>query len=78
MNRTTRVCCAFCLTASAMPAMAHPFHVASGSFATGFAHPFLGLDHLLAMVAVGILAVQQGGSSTWRLPLAFCTAMAAG
>jgi urease accessory protein len=58
--------------------MAHPFHAASGSFTAGFAHPFLGLDHLLAMVAIGILAVQQGGSSSWRLPLAFCTAMAAG
>jgi urease accessory protein len=78
MNRISRLCCAFLLTASALPAMAHPFHSATGGFATGFAHPFLGLDHLLAMVAVGIWAVQQGRSSTWRLPLAFCAAMAVG
>jgi urease accessory protein len=78
MNRTTRVCGAFWLTASAFPAMAHPFQGASGAFASGFAHPFLGVDHLLAMIAVGVWAVQQGGSARWRVPLAFCTAMALG
>jgi urease accessory protein len=78
MNRIVRLCGAFWLTASALPAMAHPFHGASGGFATGFAHPFLGLDHLLAMVAVGVWAVQQGGTAVWRLPVAFCTAMAVG
>jgi urease accessory protein len=78
MNRISRLCCAFWLTASALPAMAHPFHGASGGLATGFAHPFLGLDHLLAMVAVGVWAVQQGGTAVWRLPVAFCTAMAVG
>ena len=78
MNRITRLCCVFSLTASALPAMAHPFHSASGSFAGGFAHPFLGLDHLLAMIAVGVWAVQQGGSAMWRVPLAFCVGMALG
>ncbi|HEV7820061.1 MAG TPA: HupE/UreJ family protein, partial [Burkholderiales bacterium] len=78
MNRISRLCCAFWLTASALPAMAHPFHGASDGFGTGFAHPFLGLDHLLAMVAVGVWAVQQGGTAVWRLPVAFCTAMAVG
>ena len=60
MNRISRLCCAFWLTASALPAMAHPFHSASGGFTTGFVHPFVGIDHLLAMVAVGMWAVQQG------------------
>jgi urease accessory protein len=44
----------------------------------GLAHPFLGLDHLLAMVAVGIWAVQTGGRSLLGLPAAFVTFMAVG
>ena len=71
-----RFTCALLLALAALPAGAHPFHAAAG-FASGFAHPFLGIDHLLAMVAVGIIAVQQGGS-VWRLPLVFCVAMTAG
>jgi urease accessory protein len=63
---------------AALPAMAHPFHSAPGGFASGFTHPFLGLDHLLAMMAVGVWAVQQGGNAMWRVPLAFCTGMALG
>ncbi len=78
MNRISRLCCALWLTASALPAMAHPFHSPSAGFATGFAHPVLGLDHLLAMIAVGVWAVQQGGNAMWRVPLAFCTGMALG
>lgn len=41
-------------------ALAHPGHEAT-SFAAGFAHPFSGLDHLLAMVAVGVWAAQSVG-----------------
>ena len=78
MNRISRVCCAFWLTASAIPAMAHPFQGGSAGFASGFAHPFLGIDHLLVMLAVGVWAVQQGGRAVWRLPFAFCVATAAG
>jgi urease accessory protein len=78
MSRITRLCCVFWLAASALPAVAHPFQSVSGSFASGFAHPFMGLDHLLAMIAVGAWAVQQGGSAMWRVPLAFCTGMALG
>ena len=51
---------------------------ADGGFSTGFAHPFFGLDHLLAMVAVGIWAVQIGGRSLLILPAAFVTFMAVG
>jgi len=51
---------------------------ADGGLSTGFAHPFFGLDHLLAMVAVGIWAVQIGGRSLVALPAAFVTFMAVG
>jgi urease accessory protein len=46
--------------------------------AAGFVHPFTGLDHLLAMLAVGIWAAQLGGRWTWAVPLAFVGSMALG
>lgn len=58
-------------------ALAHPGHEAAG-FAAGFAHPFTGLDHLFAMVAVGLWAAQAGGRMLWAAPLAFIAAMLAG
>ena len=53
---------------------AHP----EGGLATGLAHPFMGLDHLLAMVAVGIWAAQLGGRHLLLLPATFVATMAAG
>lgn len=58
-------------------AHAHAGHAAD-SFASGLAHPLSGLDHLLAMVAVGLWAAQQGGRRTWLLPLCFLALMAGG
>jgi urease accessory protein len=49
-----------------------------GGFASGFAHPLLGLDHLLAMVAVGVWGALVGGRALWMFPLAFVAAMTAG
>tara|TARA_R110002020_G_scaffold17746_11_gene61910 strand:+ start:333 stop:917 length:585 start_codon:yes stop_codon:yes gene_type:complete len=46
--------------------------------AHGFAHPLGGLDHVLAMVAVGTLAATLGGRASWALPLSFVTMMVAG
>lgn len=57
-------------------AMAHPGHV--HGLAQGFLHPFTGLDHLLAMLAVGLWAGQRGGRSVWALPAAFLGFMAFG
>ncbi|AUH34481.1 HupE/UreJ family protein [Paracoccus tegillarcae] len=66
-------------TAVALPtaALAHPGHDA-GSFPGGFAHPFSGADHMLAMIALGLLAAQIGGRAIWALPLSFVTAMLLG
>lgn len=61
----------------AQPALAHPGHLTSG-FEAGWVHPFSGLDHLLAMVAVGLLAVRLGGAALWQLPAAFMAGMLAG
>jgi urease accessory protein len=59
-------------------ALAHPGHgVATGAEA-GFLHPLMGADHILAMVAVGLLAALRGGRALWALPLAFLALMSAG
>lgn len=58
-------------------AFAHPGHGVSG-FAGGFAHPLLGADHVLAMLAVGIWAAQLGGGALWMVPCAFVGLMAGG
>ncbi|GJD56151.1 HupE/UreJ family protein [Methylobacterium dankookense] len=59
-------------------ALAHPGHGEAVGFAQGFAHPLGGLDHVLAMVAVGLLAGIRGGAARFVLPAAFLAMMAAG
>jgi urease accessory protein len=56
---------------------AHPGHGNSG-FAAGISHPLTGLDHLLAIVAVGLLATRLGGRAQWLIPLAFVAFMVGG
>jgi urease accessory protein len=58
-------------------AFAHPEGHAAG-FAQGFAHPFGGLDHLLAMIAVGMLAMRFTSARRWLLPACFLSAVVAG
>jgi urease accessory protein len=67
----------FFLLAASGTAFAHPGHDVSG-LAAGLMHPFTGLDHLLAMVAVGLWAAQSGGRKIWLLPAAFMTMLVAG
>jgi urease accessory protein len=43
----------------------------------GLEHPISGLDHILAMLAVGLWAAQMGGKALWIVPGAFVTAMVA-
>jgi urease accessory protein len=64
------------LVALAAPAWAHPGH--GVGLGAGFAHPFGGLDHVLAMVAVGLWAAQLGGRALWLVPAGFVVAMLAG
>ena len=42
-----------------------------GGLTAGLAHPFSGLDHLMAVLAVGIWGAQMGGRSIWTLPVTF-------
>jgi urease accessory protein len=76
-NSTTRFLTAIFLLAASSTAFAHPGHNVTG-FAAGLMHPFSGLDHLLAMVAVGLWAAQGGGRKVWLLPATFMTMLAAG
>lgn len=58
-------------------ALAHPGHDGAGGLAHGFVHPLTGIDHVLAMIAVGVLAAQYGGRALWLVPMSFLVAMAA-
>ena len=53
-------------------------HATVTGFAGGLAHPLLGLDHLFAMIAIGLWAAQQGGRALWAVPAAFVGAMGLG
>lgn len=71
------------LAAFALPVLAHAHpghdgHELTWDFAGGASHPLLGLDHLIAMVAVGLWAAQLGGRSRWLLPVAFVGFMVLG
>ncbi|WP_321389280.1 HupE/UreJ family protein [uncultured Desulfuromusa sp.] len=59
-------------------AMAHTGIGDTSGFMHGFSHPVYGVDHLLAMVAVGLWAAQQGGRATWIVPGAFVSVMILG
>ncbi|HQU50099.1 MAG TPA: HupE/UreJ family protein [Casimicrobiaceae bacterium] len=74
----TRVVSACALAAVAAPALAHVEAGQATGFLTGFAHPFSGLDHILAMVAVGLWGAQLGAPAIWILPVTFPLVMAFG
>jgi urease accessory protein len=73
-----RLTAAVALTLVPTAALAHPGIGDAHGFVQGFAHPLGGLDHLLAMVTVGLLAWQLGGRALWLAPASFVLAMAAG
>lgn len=66
------------LSAVSMMAWAHTGQADAYGFASGFGHPLSGLDHVLAMLAVGLWSAQLGGAARWRLPLVFPLLMLAG
>jgi urease accessory protein len=59
-------------------AMAHVESGQAGGFLEGVQHPISGLDHVLAMVAVGLWGAQLGRPAVWLLPIAFPMMMAFG
>jgi urease accessory protein len=85
-GRTRRPAAARSLRAAALllallpsSAFAHAGGAAAGAgFLTGFLHPLSGIDHVLAMLAVGMWGAQLGNPAIWMLPVAFPLVMAFG
>jgi urease accessory protein len=73
-----RALAAVCLAALASRALAHVEAGQAAGFLAGFAHPVSGLDHVLAMVAVGVWGAQLGLPAIWILPVTFPIVMALG
>ena len=59
-------------------AQAHPNHGSATNLFSGLVHPITGLDHLCAMIAIGLWAAQLGGRARWAVPLAFVSVMSLG
>jgi len=77
MPRPFLTLCTFALVFVPVAALAHPGapgHI--HGFANGFNHPLSGIDHILAMVAVGLFAAHLGGRALWLVPLSFVSIMA--
>lgn len=77
MRNTTRITLFLGTLFFSSAALAHPGHDLSG-IGAGLLHPLLGIDHLLAMVAVGLWAAQGGGHRIWLLPATFVAMLTAG
>lgn len=69
---------ALALTVAASPALAHLDPAEHGSFLAGLSHPLLGLDHVLAMIGVGLWGAILGGRARWALPTSFVGSMVLG
>ena len=59
-------------------AFAHTGVGDTGGFVHGFGHPISGIDHILAMLMVGVFAWQLGGRALWLVPTTFVSIMAVG
>lgn len=67
-----------CIAAWPLAALAHADHAHDGGFLAGLVHPVLGVDHLVAMVAVGLWGAILGAPALWLLPVTFPLVMAVG
>ena len=74
----SRLVLAALLAVLAAPAIAHVQSGQAAGFVTGLLHPISGLDHVLAMVAVGLWGAQLGAPAIWLLPITFPIVMALG
>ena len=59
-------------------AVAHTRGGEAFGFVSGFEHPISGLDHVVAMIAVGLWGAQLGAPAMWLLPVTFPMVMAFG
>ena len=75
---TQRYFAFFALLLLSTQALAHAETGVAGGLVSGLLHPVLGLDHLVAMVAVGLWGAQLGSPAIWILPITFPVVMALG
>jgi urease accessory protein len=61
-----------------LAAWAHVEAGQAGGFLSGLSHPVSGLDHVVAMIAVGLWGAQLGMPALWVLPVVFPLLMAMG
>ncbi|MCC6193479.1 MAG: HupE/UreJ family protein [Burkholderiales bacterium] len=73
-----RLLAAAVVAAVSAPALAHVEAGQATGLLSGFLHPISGLDHVLAMVAVGLWGAILGAPAVWVLPIAFPLVMAMG
>jgi urease accessory protein len=78
MKRLNKFLSVAALLLASPPAFAHVGAGPTSGFANGLLHPIGGIDHLAAMIAVGLWAAQQGKRAVWAVPLAFLSMMALG
>jgi urease accessory protein len=76
MKHAMRFAAGLAVMAAALPAAAHPGHAAASGLMAGLLHPLTGLDHLLALLAVGLWSRQQRRGMA--LPPVFLVLMALG
>lgn len=79
-RRLTAALAVVAISLPAGPAAAHLIGSGriAGGLEAGFVHPIMGLDHVLAMLAVGMWGAQLGGRAIWILPVCFPMVMAFG
>ena len=73
-----RVFVALLLATASSAALAHTESGQATGFLAGLLHPVSGLDHVLAMIAVGLWGAQLGAPAIWLLPITFPIVMALG
>jgi len=78
MNQFKKTAAVLALLLSPGLALAHTGHYTDGGLWHGMIHPLSGLDHMLAMIAVGLWAAYAGGRALWLLPASFVGMMLAG
>lgn len=76
-RRAVRLAAVLCIVLPAL-ARAHEEAGQASGFAAGLMHPVSGLDHVLAMIAVGLWGAVLGPPAIWVLPVAFPLVMAFG
>lgn len=80
IRRNARMLCltALLMVLAVTPAWAHAQKGAAAGFLNGLRHPISGLDHVVAMIAVGLWGAQLGQPAIWVLPVTFPMVMAFG